>query len=194
MRKVSLIIFFCTLNFLSSLAESNILNRNLLDVGKAIYTHRDFLIWNLATESLFMRNRSVLNLPNETNWNELTEDYLLHMIINHHINSDSDRNSSFFPSTSMITKSYQIAKGNIEKKPALRTLMKEQKVITKELRLQLAIVLKVQLFLKSKSFNNDKSWKYEVDRSALWFERLMASTPFRFFDGANNFRSLTPLP
>ncbi len=195
MLRSFVILFFLSLAVQSTEAMANLVNRNLLDVDKAIYTHRDFIIWSLATEALFFREHIDPQLPHSKNWDQLKNIYLSEMIINHHIDSDSDRYSSFIPNGSMVAEAYRIVKRNIDRNQKLKNIVTAQRIAVREIKLQLAIVLKVQRFLKNKSFSDSqKTWKYKVEKNALWFERLMGSTPYRFFDGANNYQKPMPLP
>ena len=85
---------FLTLVFITTwidVSQAALVNRNVLDLDKKIYTQRDVLVWSFAHEGLFYKGAQRLAYQILIIGKSVLYAFRDEMIINHHIDTDSDR-------------------------------------------------------------------------------------------------------
>ncbi|SMF78991.1 hypothetical protein [Pseudobacteriovorax antillogorgiicola] len=190
----SIVLVILSAIFWSGTVQAKLLNRNILEVERQVYTQRDFEIYVIAKEGLFLRKGVAPTIVNAETWSSQLETYKNEMLINGLFNQEAQRLVSFLPNADMVRKSSEIIFQSIKRSSLLSDRYRVLKVTEPEVKSQIVVLLKVQAYLKSKANKVAQTdWLYRVDRDALWFKRIQKGMPFRFFEGANQHQRLSSL-
>lgn len=178
----------------SSSLHAEILNRNLLEVNYVSYSQRNFELYILAKEALFLRKDISPNLVSAGNWKNLLESYKNEMLIDGLFSREEHRLITFLPNGDMVDEAYRIFKKSLSRSKVLKNKYSQFKGSEEELKTQLIVLLKVQNYLKSKVIKNKRNNPfYSIDTNAPWFVELSKNSQYRFFDDASNYKKMQVL-
>ena len=190
MKNLLLCLFFilCAGNLYG--VNSNLLNRNILQVGSANYSQRDVELFILC-KSVVQGSKD--ELPSQKIWTKWLLEYKRSMLFYTVVNDESQFYGSFQPSSQLM----EVRRNDFYKKLSsykkIKRYMRQMKWDSEDITEVLVQLEVLKLYLTRKNLVDEKTFKFsklEQYLNSKWYKEATFSKVYRFYEGSEKYIKL----